>query len=117
MRATHAFIMFGLGLVLLIRVAPGRPDPAPQYDCGANSLYILGNLTGRTVSYSRCCELLPKGPRGNSLDEMQRAVTAIGFQAQAVRIAPSELTGLAVPAVLLWFPPQAGVGAMGHFSV
>jgi hypothetical protein len=119
-------VLAGLSLGIVGRLpaqATSGPSTGVIYDCAATSLYVMANLSGKSLTYERATELLPVNHEGNSLAQVSSAVDAVGFTSEVVSMAPNELVGLQVPMIGLETPSDAPGGEwtrrdrVGHYIV
>jgi hypothetical protein len=68
-------------------------------DCGLACLAMVARSHGLDVSLAQVRQRLQAGTHGSSLLELQQAAEGLGLQARAVRIGPSHLAALALPAI------------------
>jgi hypothetical protein len=108
-------------LFLAVAISPARAAEqvaSVLYDCGANALFVLGEVSEKHPTYEQCLEFLPLRDDGNSLLECQEAARKLGFSVEAVKLAPHELAGLRCPAIILETPDLAGrQSRIGHYFV
>ncbi len=85
-------------------------QPGPM--CGPNALYFLLRLSGRTVNHQELISFLAPPPKGNSLEELQRAAFHWGLQTEVLRTSRRGLANLHLPFIAhVSLPP----GDAGHY--
>jgi len=91
------------------------------YDCAANSLYFLCQMSNIKISYPECLNLLPFRREGNSMLEFKLALMSLGFKVEAQRINVDELYQIRNPAVILIIPQEnlelLKTQTFGHYFV
>jgi len=96
-----SIVLFFLSLPIFANRAGERENPVGRiFDCGANCLYIIGQIQGRPVSYEKCLELLPLSSQGNSMLQLKDALEAMSYQVYAMSVSAEELKCIKVPTIV-----------------
>jgi len=67
--------------------------------CGINCLYAYMSLHGREHGFKEIASRVKLGPKGASLDDMQRAATDMGVPSSVVKLTDAELSQIPLPAI------------------
>lgn len=73
-----------------------------EMDCGAASLAMVCRHFGRRVSLSRIRELCHTASDGTSLQGICGAASELGLSARALKVSPSHLAQMPLPAICHW---------------
>ncbi|MFC1781822.1 DUF1573 domain-containing protein, partial [Planctomycetota bacterium] len=92
------------------------------YDCAANTLFVMCQISDVQVSYEKCLELLPITSKGNSMLEVKQALESLGFNVKPLSITTDEIANIRVPTIMWAHPPEGDIVRkdsrnIGHYII
>jgi len=103
--------------------APADGQEVPTSRCGVYSVFAVSALCGHSVPLSRCAEVIPIRPRGNTMAELKSGMERLGFLAEGYALRQGAMKQhrgtwiVWVPPGLEYQTPDGERFLTGHFVV